>query len=107
MAALLWAAGPLIRRSPNLRYGVSCLMLFSMPVVLGITTLRSYSLQQSASCPEFTRGRTVSAERVAVGDSSDNRRADSETEFISGRAASWKGAKRLAGWVVCIWFAGV
>jgi uncharacterized protein (TIGR03435 family) len=107
MAALLWAAMLLIPRSPNLRYGVSCLVLFLMPVMFAITTLRGYSSQRLATYSEFESGRTVSPAGLAVKDSPGNRRGDSGAEFMSGPRVLPKGAGRLDGWVVCIWFAGV
>jgi uncharacterized protein (TIGR03435 family) len=107
LSALLWAGGQLIRRSPNLRYGLGCLMLFSMPVVLGITTLRSFRTQHSATDSESTRGRAVSAARMTLGNSGDNRQASSERKLVSGSTIPREIPTPLAGWVACIWFAGV
>jgi uncharacterized protein (TIGR03435 family) len=104
LASLLFVAGRWIRRSPALRYAVGCAVLFSMPVVLGITILRSHT---AAADSGDTAAPAARPARIAMADSGADRRTASEIEPAYQDARLRQPAAPFAGWVVCIWFAGI
>src|SRR5689334_1133166 len=104
LASLLFVAGRWIRRSPALRYAMGCAVLFSMPVVLGITILRSNT---AAADSGFTAAPADHAAHIAMADSGADRRTGAEIEPAYQDARLRQPAAPFAGWVVCIWFAGI
>ena len=106
MAALFFAAARLFRGSPALRHALGCVVLLSMPVVLGITILRSYSLRPAAVDSGFA-ARPAAPPRVAMLVPSGISRAGSEIASPHQDTLARNAATPLAGWVVCIWFAGI
>ncbi len=107
MAALLILAGRLIRGSPRLRYALGCLALFSMPLVLGVTILRSYPHQRASVESAVAARRAGGAISVATEDSSGNSRIGRDAEFGSGTSPFLMSEAPITGWVACFWFAGI